>query len=370
MSDPLLIYGATGYTGRLITTAAVELGLRPVLCGRNEAKLEAAAAPLGLEYRVASLTEPDRLATALCGIEVVLHAAGPFSSTSRPMIDACLGAGTHYLDIAGEVPVVEDLVRRDADARARRIMIMPAVGFDVVPSDCLAAHVARRLPTASRLVIGLSGLRFATRGSAKTLAEHAGRGVLVRRDGLITPVPAGALSHAFDYGAGPRLSLNISWGDVSSAFYTTGIPNIEVYFEATPMLRLMLMASRHLGRILSTGPWQTWLKACADLLPEGDSEEERAEVAMVIVAEAEDGAGRHVAARLRTPEAYAFSGITAAAIAQRVLQGDLEIGFQTPARLYGPDFVLSFAGVDRQDLEWRPKSHPSRHESGSLIEPF
>lgn len=351
MSDPLLIYGATGYTGRLVTTAAVALGLSPVLCGRNGAKLEAAAEPFGLEYRVAGLTEPDRLDAALCGIAVVLHAAGPFSSTARPMIDACLRAGTHYLDITGEIPVLEDVVRRDADARARQIMIMPAVGFDVVPSDCLAAHVARRFRTASRLAIGLSGLRFATRGSAKTLAEHAGCGVLVRRDGLITSVAPGALSRVFDYGAGPRVSLNISWGDVSSAFYTTGIPNIEVYFEATPMLRGMLMASRYLGGLLSTAPWQAWLKACADVLPEGDSAAARAAAAMVIVAEADDGAGRRAAARLRTPEAYTFTGTSAAAIAQRVLHGDLEIGFQTPARLYGPDFVLSLAGVAREDLE-------------------
>ncbi len=204
MSDPLLIYGATGYTGRLMTNAAVALGLRPVLCGRNEPKLRASAEPLGLEYRVAQITEPGQLAAALYGMAVVLHGAGPFSRTSRPMIDACLRAGAHYLDITGEVPVIEDLVHRDAEARARRIMIMPAVGFDVVPSDCLAAHVAGRFPGASRLAIGLSGLRFATRGSAKTLVEHAGCGVLVRRDGLITPVSPGALSRVFDYGSGPR----------------------------------------------------------------------------------------------------------------------------------------------------------------------
>jgi short subunit dehydrogenase-like uncharacterized protein len=351
MSDPLLIYGATGYTGRLITDAAVGLGLRPILCGRNEPKLQAFAKPRALEYRVAQVNAPDQLATALCGVAVVVHAAGPFSCTSRPMIDACLRAGTHYLDITGEIPVIEDLARRDADARERGITIMPAVGFDVVPSDCLAAHVARRLPSASRLAIGLSGLRFATRGSAKTMAEHAGSRVLVRRGGLITPVPPGTLSRVFDYGSGPRESLNISWGDVASAFYTTGIPNIEVYFEATPMLRAMLMASRYLGGILSTAAWQTWLKACADLLPEGQSEEARAASAMTIVIEADDGGGRRACARLRTPEAYTFTGITAAAVAHRVLDGDLEVGFQTAARLYGPDFVVSLAGVHREDLE-------------------
>jgi len=269
MSDALLIYGATGFTGRLITTAAVALGLRPVLCGRDAAKLTRSAAALGLEYRVAALSDGERLRAALRDIDVVLHAAGPFSETAPPMVDACLRTGTHYLDISGEVPVIEGLVSRHQEARRRRIMVMPAVGFDVVPSDCLAAHVAHRLPSASRLAIGLSGLEFATRGSAKTLAEHAGYGVRVRREGAITFVPAGSLSRAFDYGRGRRQSLNISWGDVSSAFYTTGIPNIEVYFEATPMLQGMLMASRYLGWMLGTSPWQMWLKACADLLPEG-----------------------------------------------------------------------------------------------------
>ena len=352
MSDPLLIYGATGYTGRLVTDAALALGLRPVLSGRDERRVAACAAARGLEHRAAALTDDERLTAALRDIVVVVHAAGPFSATSRPMIDACLHTGTHYLDLTGEIPVIEGLVGMNAAARRRRIMVMPAVGFDVVPSDCLAAHVARRLPQASHLMIGLSGLRFATRGSAKTLVEHAGVGVVVRRDGALHAVSPGALSRTFDYGAGPRPSVNISWGDVSSAFYTTGIPNIEVYFEATPLLSGMLLASRHFGWLLRTAPWQSWLKACADLLPVGQSATERAQTGMVLVAEAViETTRRRVCARLRTPEAYTFTGSTAAAIAQRVLRGDLEVGFQTPARVYGADFVLSFAGVHREDLE-------------------
>ena len=349
MSDPLLIYGATGYTGRLVTRAAVALGLRPILAGRDEAAVAACAAPLGLEYRAAALTDPDRLMAVLRDIGVVLHVAGPFSRTARPMVEACLQRGAHYLDVTGEIPVIEDLARRSAEARRRGIMIMPAVGFDVVPSDCLAAHVARRLPGATHLMLGISGLRFATPGSAQTLAEHAGHGVAVRREGVIVSVLPGALSRPFDYGAGPRDSLNISWGDVSSAFYTTGIPNIDVYFEATPLLRGMLMASRYFGWMLSSAPWQAWLKACAGLLPPGQSEAERRASPMVVVAEAVAGA-RRVCARLRAPEAYTFTATTAATIARRVVTGDLETGFQTPARVYGADFVLAFDGVQREDL--------------------
>jgi len=350
MADPVLIYGATGYTGRLVADGVLALGLRPVLAGRNEAKLASMGQRLGLEHRVVRLAEADRLDAALRDVRVVLHAAGPFSQTALPMVEACLRGGVHYLDITAEIRVIEELARRDAEARQRRIMIMPAVGFDVVPSDCLAAHVHRRLRTAQRLIIALSGFRSMTRGTAKTLVEGADFGV-VRRDGAITPVPLGTLRRWIDYGDGPRLSLNISWGDVATAYYTTGIPNVETYYEITPMLQTAFVANRSLGWLLRTDLAQVWLKAHVDMLPEGPSDTERDTLEMAIVAAAEDDDGRRAIARLRTPEAYSFTGVTAPAIIQRVLQDDFEPGFQTPARVYGADFVLSFPGVSRADVE-------------------
>ena len=349
MSDPLMIYGATGYSGKLLAHAVSGLGLRPVLCGRDHAKLAVLAEPLGLEYRCARLADADGLRAALRDIRVVLHAAGPFSETAQPMVDACLYTGTHYLDISAEIRVIEALAGRDAEARKRKIMIMPAVGFDVVPSDCLAAHVSRRLPGAQALAFGVTGFRFISRGSAKTLLEAIDYGV-VRRDGVITQVPLGSLQRQFDYGDGPRPSHNISWGDVASAYYTTGIPTIETYHETTPLLQAILLACRSFGWLLRTAPCQAVLKAQTDLLPEDPSNGADVATQMVIVAEARDAKNRCASARLRTPEAYAFTGTTGSAIARRALQGDLEVGFQTPARVYGADFVLSFAGVSREDL--------------------
>jgi len=351
MSASLLIYGATGYSGRLVTHALVALGLRPILAGRNPAKLVAMAEQMGLAYRVAGLGEPDSLDAALRDVAVVLHTAGPFSETYLPMLDACLRTGTHYLDITGEVPVIEALARRHADAVRHGIMVMPGVGFDVVPTDCLAAHVALRLPGAWRLALGVSGLApLVTRGSARTLFEAVNQGV-VRRQGLIAPAPLGSLQRRFDYGAGPRRSVNVSWGDIASAYYTTGIPDIEVYLESTPLLEAVLASSRYLGWMWATGPWQAWFKASTELIPEGPTADERAARRTVVVAEAEDRRGRRVISRLRAPEAYTVTGIAAAAVAQRVLGGDLEVGFQTPARVYGADFVLSLPDVVREDLE-------------------
>ncbi|HJQ84094.1 MAG TPA: saccharopine dehydrogenase NADP-binding domain-containing protein, partial [Candidatus Binatia bacterium] len=305
----------------------------------------------GLEGRVARLADTAALDAALRDVRVVLHAAGPYYETAAPMVAACLRAGAHYLDITGEIPVIEALAARHAEARRRGVMLMPAVGFDVVPTDCLAAHLAARLPSARRLVLAIQGLRFATRASAKTAFHHAFDGVRVRRDGRVVIVPWGRFRRAFDWGDGPRESFAATWGDVGTAWYTTGIPDITVYFEATAPLRMLDLAAQTMSWLFRTAPGQAWLEAHADVLPDGPEPAERDAAGMVVLGEVEDAHGRRAVARLRTPEAYAMTGLTGPAIAARVLGGDLEPGFQTPGRVYGADFVLGFPGVVREDLD-------------------
>ena len=349
-SDPFLIYGATGYTGRLVVDAAMKRGLRPILAGRNSARLEALAAQLGLECRPARLTDAAELRRALSGITVALLTAGPFSETADPMLEACLASGVHYLDITGECLVIERLATRSSEARGRNCMVMPACGFDVVASDALALHVSRRLPGACYLALGISGLVTATRGSLRTIAEQAGAPVRTRRDGTLTWVPPGTLRRHFDYGNGASWSSAVTWGDVATAFHTTGIPNIEVYFEETVNVRAMLTAGRMFGPALQSPVAQAWLKAHTQLFPEGPTATERAVHRVVVVAEASTDSGHRAVSRLHTPEPYSFSGETASAIAARVLAGDVEPGFQTPARVYGPDVVLQFDRVVREDI--------------------
>jgi short subunit dehydrogenase-like uncharacterized protein len=350
-SDPLLIYGATGFTGRLAVESAIKRGLRPILGGRNAARLETVASRHGLEYRVASLTDPSAALRALDGVDVVLLAAGPFSDTSAPVVDACLNAGVHYLDLTGECAVIESLCSRSATARARKCMVMPGCGFDVVASDCLASHVSRNLTGARSLAIGLSGLVMPTRGSFRTAAEQAGLAVRTRRNGRYASVPPLVLRRRFDYGRGDGWSSAVTWGDVATAFHTTGIPNIDVYWEDTATVLALLIGGRTFGPLLQTPLIQSWLKAHAEFFPEGPTVAERTLHTCVVVAEAETESGRRWISRLRTPEAYSISAETSAAIAERALHGDVEYGFQTPGRVYGPDFILQFDGVAREDLE-------------------
>src|ERR1700722_9350476 len=98
-----LIYGANGYTGGLIARSAVARGHRPIVAGRNAAAVTALAGELGVEGRCFSLDDPAALDAGLEGMTIVLHCAGPFAHTARPMAEACLRRGVHYLDVTGEI---------------------------------------------------------------------------------------------------------------------------------------------------------------------------------------------------------------------------------------------------------------------------
>jgi short subunit dehydrogenase-like uncharacterized protein len=345
----ILVYGATGYTGSLVVRAAVRRGIRPVLAGRSDEPLVRLAAELGLEHRVATLADPSALTRMLAGIGVLVNAAGPFSETWAPLVEASLRCRVHYVDLASEVLVIESIRARGADAKRRGVALVPAAGFEVVPSDCLAAHVAARLPEATMLRLAVSGLELVSAGSARTMAHLAGRPLLVRRAGRLVTMPAGSLERMFDYGSGPAASVAVSWGDLATAFNTTGIANIDTYFEATPAVRTVVAANRFLAPLLGAPSSQATLQQMANWLPRGPDAAERNARKAVLVAEAEDPSGRVVRARLQTPEAYTLSAETAAAISAEVAAGNYEPGFQTPAGLFGADFILGFEGVTRDN---------------------
>ena len=350
-ANNLLIYGANGYTGDLIARRAVEQGLQPVLAGRNREAVTALAQELGLESRIAGLDEPAALDAALAGMNVVIHCAGPFWRTAKQMVDACLRNRVHYLDITGEIAVFEALHTRDQEAKAAGVMLLPGSGFDVVPTDCLAAHLKRRLPTATHLVLAFKGLGGVSRGTLTTMAENLGKGPggAVRRDGKITPVPAAWKTREVDFGRGPRLAVTIPWGDVSTAYYSTGIPNIEVYMAASKGMVRSMRASRYLGRLLGSGPVQGLITRRIRAMPPGPDPEERARGASFLWGMAEDGE-RRVETRMRTPEGYTLTAMTAVLIAGKVMAGDAPPGFQTPSLAYGPDLILEIEGVERVDV--------------------
>jgi short subunit dehydrogenase-like uncharacterized protein len=323
--------------------------MNAILAARGREPLRAIAQEVNLPCRQVRLDHPVELDAALRHVAVVLNAAGPFAVTARPVVEACLRTGTHYLDVTGELPAIQAMYGYDAAAHAAGIMIMPAVGFVVVATDCLAAYVASRMPDAHHLRLALSRAELASRGSFTTMLRLVRAGVSIRREGRLRAVPVGRLERGFDYGAGNRVSTAVSWADVFTAYHTTQIPNIEVYTEASAWTRYLYETAAYFAAPLSLAPVQALLKLQARAFPEGPSEEQRAAAPRVIVAEAEDLYRRRVGARLYTPDGYDFTALSAMAIARRVMDGEFRAGFQTPGGLYGADLVLRLQGVWRED---------------------
>ena len=342
-----LIYGANGYTGELITRYAAERGLNPIIAGRNEAAIKTLAEKHGLEHRNFSLDDTAKLDAALNEVEMVLHCAGPFSITSRPMVEACLRTKKHYTDITGEISVFEACAAADQKAKDAGVMIMPGVGFDVVPSDCLARHLKDLLPSATHLTLAFYGMGRISHGTQATMTMNVGRGGAIRKDGKITPVPAAWKTREIDFGEVKKTGVTIPWGDVATAFHSTGIPNIEV-FTVVPKSALKAMKmSRYLGWLLATGPVQKYLQS--KIPPGGPSDAERAKGKTLLWGEARDPNGNRVESRLQCPEGYTTTALAALNITEKILAGNFHAGYQTPAKAFGPDLILEIDGTARQD---------------------
>jgi short subunit dehydrogenase-like uncharacterized protein len=346
-----LIYGSYGYTGQLIVEQAIREGLKPILAGRDEAALRKQSSEFNLEYRAFDLNDLPALNKAVSEVDAVLHCAGPFSLTYKNMVKACITNKKHYVDISGEIEEYEAIVSRSDEARAANIMLLPGGGFDVVPSDCLAAYTAGKLPNAKKLELNIATVGSGiSRGTARSAIENMNRQGRIRLDGKITGVPNAWRRKQVDFGRGPKPLVSVGWGDVSTAFYSTNIPNIEVYMALPKSAVSMMSLTRVLGPIVYTRPIKNFLKwVIGNTLPPGPSRERNQNGFCLVIAEVTDGR-QTVRTKLRTPEAYFVTSLTAIEIIKRILNGDFKPGFQTPSLAYGADFILQFPGVSREDL--------------------
>lgn len=339
----LLIYGANGYTGRLIAREAAARGLKPTLGGRNRAAIEQLASELDCPACVGSL-EDEVLHNAIAKANVVLNCAGPFSQTADTIVSFCALIGTSYLDITGEIDVIEHVATFDADARAVGASLIPAVGFDVVPTDCLAAMLAARLPGATHLALAFTATGTVSPGTAKTVIEGAGTGK-ARVDGRLVDVPPLWKTRTVPFPAGPREVTTIPWGDLASAFHSTGIPNIETYVATSARERKQMQRMQRLAPLLKISWVRRLAQWAAGRTMKGPNDGELAGGRAEIWCEVRDDSGRVETATLTTPNGYRLTALTAVAAAERVLHGDIAPGFQTPSRAFGAEFILSFEGV-------------------------
>lgn len=353
-----LIYGSYGYTGHLIAELCRQHGLNPVLGGRSEEQLIRQAKALSLDYRVFDLDNALETEKILSEFIAVINCAGPFAHTFKHMAQACLNSKTHYLDITGEVMVIEQLMAMNEQAKSAGIMLLPGAGFDVVPSDCLANYLKSALPDASELVIAIttvhnkSGSRGASRGTTRTMMDGLSSGTLIRDGGKLKTVPLSWKTRTFDFGGQKQFICSlISWGDLASAWWSTGIPHIETYMALPPKLIKLNQFINPVKWVLNWSPIKRYIEYKVSQMPEGPSLEERQNSEMKIYGEVRNSAGKEIAALMTTPNGYSLTAQSVLHIIKKVLDGNAPVGFQTPSSAYTYDLVMELPGVTRVAIQ-------------------
>jgi len=317
----LMIYGATGYTGRMAATHARAAGLELILAGRDETRLADLRRTLGAEHRVFALDEEAVVDTALRDVAVLLNCAGPFQRTADPLMCGAIRAGTHCLDIAAELDSYRLAEAYDAQARAAGVMLLPGSGGSVAMLGSLAGRAAERVERPQTICVALHVAGAMSRGSAISAAENLSADCLERADGVLRVREPGTTRN-FDFGSGPVPCFPVTLPDLVTLWRGLQAPNIGTFVHIS-------------GSAFPTGDLMA--------LPDGPSAEERDANRYQASAEVTGAQGTTVRAVLDTVNGYSFTPLAAAEASRRVLAGEVRPGFQTPAELFGSGFAESIA---------------------------
>jgi short subunit dehydrogenase-like uncharacterized protein len=350
-SSLIVVYGSYGYTGKLIVNECRAKNLQVMLAGRNEDSLRQQSQQSGYPFTVVDSSDLAGLKKLLEPAAVVIHCGGPFRYTAKAMSEACIATKTHYTDITGEYQVFESLPLLDDAAKQLDITIMPGTGFDVVPSDCLALHLKNRLPSATHLQLAFTMSKGGlSRGTSKSMTEGLGYGGMIRKDGKLTTIPLGDHVLDVDFGSFKTKTLCIPWGDISTAWRSTGIPNIEVYTGATDSMIANARRSRYFNWLLRMRWLKNMMLKRIDKKPAGPSDEKRESGRSFLWGKVSDPSGKFCTSTLETVSGYSLTAKTAVLIAQKILKGNFKAGYQTPAMAYGADLIMEIENTKRVDV--------------------
>ena len=339
MKNKILIYGAYGYTGHLITELAISHSLPIIIAGRDMHKVKTMGEKLEVEYRFFDL-HPDELLFQFKDVHTVINCAGPFSTTAKIVAEGCLETNTHYLDVTGEIDVFESLQQLNKQAQEKGIMIMPGTGFDVVATDCLAKYLSNKVPTADKLELSFHGMKKISPGTTKSQVERLKVGGGIRESGVLKTVPMLSKSKELRFVKDDGTTLTkqtylIPWGDLSTAYWTTKIPNIEVYQHFPKSMVRLAKGSRYIRWLLKLKWYENFVKwmqlKMNPPLKVGETTDSR----MLIRGTVWDKQGNSLSARSSTSDGYQFTAEATITILQKILAGDFKAGYQTPAGCYG-----------------------------------
>lgn len=323
----LMIYGATGYTGRMAATYAKEAGFHIVIAGRDQIPIVKLASTLQAQYQVFTLEDAQEIAEALADVDVLLNCAGPFLHTAEPLMRASLKSGTHYLDIAAELDSYLLAEKLDEQAMLAGVMLLPGSGGSVAMLGCLAQHVVKRVSEPQSIKIALHVSGTMSRGSALSAAKNMTDCLARVSEQLVKRNPHHI--HEFDFGQGQVPCFPITLPDLITIWKDTRVANIETFVHLS-------------GNAFQVENLAAW--------PDGPTAEQREQNRYQVAIEVLGRDQSIARAVLHTVNGYTFTPMAAVIAAQRVLAGEARPGFQTPAGLFGEHFVTSIADTTIIDM--------------------
>ncbi|MBZ9649784.1 saccharopine dehydrogenase NADP-binding domain-containing protein [Sphingobium sp. 3R8] len=324
-----MVYGASGYTGRMAAELARAAGLPLVLAARSREPLVHFAEELNVDYRAFDLSDDNAIRAALTDVSVLLNCAGPYMDTAEPLMRAAIGAGVHYLDIAAELDTYRLAEKLDDAARAAGVMLLPGGGGSVAMLGCLAGHAAARVEKPQKLAIALHVAGSMSRGSAISARRNLVTETLRLSGGQLAPRSPGETAH-FDFGGGAERCFAVTLPDLITIGRATGIPDVETYVHVS-------------GKAFPDGDLAN--------LPVGPDAAERDANRYQAAVEVTAIDGTIVRSVLDTVNGYSFTPMAAAEAARRVLAGEVRPGFQTPVGLFGTGFAETIANTCITDIE-------------------
>lgn len=325
----LLIYGATGHTGTLISQEASRRGLNFEIAGRSEDKLAALAAELNVPYHVFQVNDNAGWETALTDKTVLLNIAGPFSETAEMAMEACIRLKVHYIDTTAEVDIYLLAETKDKAALSAGIMLLSGAGL-FATYDPLVLHTAKRVKNPVKLRVAFKYSGGFTPGSIASSANILNAGILARKNGIIVKLTE-ADTASFDFGNGLEDCFPTPLGGVVLAYKSTGIPDIEEYFQMA---------------LPANTPNPKTVK-----IQNGETNDEVLESPSLIIAEITAAEGTVIRSMAEMPAGYMPTVTSAIEVVSRVLEDKYKAGFQSPGSVYGADLLNALVGLKIIDLD-------------------
>ena len=342
----IVIYGSYGYTGQLIVEECKKNRLGVLLSGRNEEKLSEQSQETGYPFETVEIQDQQALEKLLERGYLVIHCGGPFIHTAEQMLIACMNTQTHYTDITGEYQVFEKLAGYDAQSREKEILVMPGIGFDVVPSDCLALFLRNQMADATHLELAFATTKGRmSRGTNKTMTEGLGYGGKIRQNGTLITTKMGDDVKEINFGPFTTKAMCIPWGDISTAWRSTGIVNIKVYMAVSERMIRSAQWSNWLGWFFRLGWVKNYLLKRINSLPAGPDKETRDKSRSYLWGKARNPSGSEIEARLEAPNGYLLTAKSAVLIAKKILTDKAKPGYFTPAQYFGENLILEVKGT-------------------------